>query len=493
MLQRLHEMQQEATQDKPAEWHTCRADLAFFIYHFVMIFNATEERWLPFDLWPAQEELIPALKRHRYQIVLKARQLGLTWLYLAYLLWRVVFYPAATVGLFSKTETEAIELLDFRLKGMYDRLPDWLRVGKPVTDNQTLWELPNGSRAMAFATTGGRSYTFSHVLVDEGDFQPNLPGLLSAVEPTISAGGQLMIISSSNKDEPMSRFKAIYGAAKIGANRYHHIFLPWDARPERTPEWYAEQTADSLANTGALDDLWGEYPATDTEALAARSTDKRIPGVWLQRVYLAMNPLGLLELAADADIPALPNLEIYRRRERGHRYAIGVDPAEGNPTSDPSALEVIDVETGEEVAALSGRFQPEVIAEYADKLGHYYNNAALMSERNNHGHSVILWWRHFSELRVLSGRDKRAGWLSSPMGKTALYDAITDAVKNQEVELHSFVTLRQLESIEGSTLRAPETMMDDRADAFALAQVGREVVLATKPPAPRQPTISIPG
>ena len=40
------------------------------------------------------------------------------------------------------------------------------------------------------------------------------------------------------------------------------------------------------------------------------------------------------------------------------RYVVGADPAEGNPTSDPSALEVLDADSGEEVASLAGRYEP---------------------------------------------------------------------------------------------------------------------------------------
>jgi hypothetical protein len=39
--------------------------------------------------------------------------------------------------------------------------------------------------------------------------------------------------------------------------------------------------------------------------------------------------------------------------------------------------------------------------------------------------------------------------------------------------LHSEASWHQLSSIEGNTLRAPDGMADDRADAYALAQVAR--------------------
>jgi hypothetical protein len=58
--------------------------------------------------------------------------------------------------------------------------------------------------------------------------------------------------------------------------------------------------------------------------------------------------------------------------------------------------------------------------------------------------------------------------LSNSKGKALMYDHTADAFRNRETTLHSFATFNQLASIEGSTLRAPESEPDDRADAYAL-------------------------
>jgi hypothetical protein len=50
-------------------------------------------------------------------------------------------------------------LLNFRLRGMYDRLPPLIRARAVVRDNAHEFRLSNGSAALAFPTTGGRSYT----------------------------------------------------------------------------------------------------------------------------------------------------------------------------------------------------------------------------------------------------------------------------------------------------------------------------------------------
>lgn len=468
---------------KRIEWLKCAADPAYFVHEYCFIYNATEREWLPFRMWPAQLTTLEQIATQRLLIVLKARQLGLSWLALCYVLWVMLFQPAATALVFSKREDEAVELLSNRLKGIYARLPRWMQAQAVTADSRLDWSLSNGSSANGFPTTGGRSYTGSIVLVDEADFVEDLDGLLNAVKPTIDAGGQMIMISTVDKAEPNSPFKNIYRAAKRGDTEWRPVFLPWHARPGRDEAWYAAQKADVLARTGALDDLHQEYPATDTEALAPRTLDKRIPALWIEPCYTEMRP------EPDPLAPALPGLAVYARPVEERLYVIGADPAEGNPTSDDSALTVMDVFTGEEVAALAGKFQPSELADYVDLLGRWYNDAGVMVERNNHGHAVLLALEERSKLRLLEGYDERPGWLSNRLGKALLYNETANAFRDKAVGLHNMVTYTQLASIEGATLRAPDGEHDDRADSFALAVVGRAAML-TAPTAMRQGAVA---
>jgi hypothetical protein len=423
--------------------------------------------WVPFKLWPAQRDVARQFQDNRLVVVLKARQLGLTWLALAFALWHVLLHPIATVLLFSRRDDEAVELLA-RLKGMYRRLPKWLRSHRVVRDNDHEWELSNGSRVLAFPSTAGDSYTATLAVIDEADLTPDLDALMRAVKPTIDAGGKMLLVSRADKKKPESPFKEIYRAARAGESDWCPIFLPWDARPDRDAAWYEAQWRDILARTGSLDDLAEQYPAADVEALAPRSLDKRIRPDWLQQCFVEKRPIDA------RGAPAIPGLTLYAEPVPDRKYVVGADPAEGNPTSDDSALTVLDCETGEEAAALAGRFEPAVFASHAYVIAKFFNRAAILCERNNHGHAVLLWLRgHGEGERLLRGKDDRDGWLSSTLGKTSMYDNCADACKNAAVILHSFPTFVQLSSIDGSTLRAPDGQQDDRADGFALAVCGR--------------------
>ena len=459
------------------EIHKCRKCPGYFLDSYAFIYDAVSGDWVPFRLWPAQIQTIQTVAANRLMVILKARQLGLTWLVLGFALWLILFHPAATVLLFSRRDDEAVDLLGTRLRGMYDRLPAWLKVRSFGVDNDHEWELSNGSRVLAFPTTAGDSYTATLAIVDEADLVADLDRLMRAVKPTIDGGGRMVLLSRADKSQPHSPFKRIYQAAKLRLTEWIPIFLPWNARPDRDRAWYHVQKTDALHRTGSLDDMHEQYPASDVEALQPRTLDKRIAPLWLRQCYQERTPLTDLPIEA----PSIPGLEVYALPTRGRIYVIGVDPAEGNPTSDDSALTVLDWEKGEEVASLAGKFQPSTLAGYADAIGRWYGQTCVMVERNNHGHAVLLWLGEHSQLTLLCGHDNGLGWLSSLRGKALLYEACADAFRNRETVMHSFATFTQLSSVDGSTLRAPDGEYDDRAISYALACAARRYVQIEEP------------
>jgi hypothetical protein len=457
----------------------CRADPAYFLDSYVRAYDAPSRDWIPLKLWPAQFGLVDQLHDSPLLVLLKARQLGCTSVVLGYALWLALFRPAATVLLFSRRDDEATDLLAFRMRGMYDRLPEWCqcRPNPDLPDNDHEWQLPNGSRVLAFGRVGGDSYTASMAVVDEADLIPELERLLQSVKPTVDAGGKLVLLSRPDKSRPESAFKATYRAAKEGGTAWVPYFLPWSANPSRDAAWYEGQKADSLKRTGSLDALHEQYPATDAEALAPASLDKRLPGEWLMQCYVPQEPLQQLPKGA----PSLAGLAVFVAPVAGAVYVVGADPAEGNPTSHESALKVLDVRTGEEVASLAGRLEPRVFAEAIHKLGIWYNDSAVMVLRNNHGHAVLLWlWEH-SHLARLCGHDGKEGWLESAKGKVLLYEATADAFRHGDTILHDFTTFNQLASIEGATLKGPGGVGDDRADAYATAVATTSIARGWQP------------
>lgn len=486
------------------EAQKCADDFVYFVLNYVHIYDGTEKKWIPFILWKEQQDIAIDLTVEKLVIILKARQLGMTWLVLAYALWLMLFHPAATVLLFSLRDTEAVYLLsDERLRGMYKKLPSWLMMRKWKVDKAGtevyewvprsvtvngghLWTLGNGSTAKAFPTSAGDSYTATLAIVDEADLVPDLSALLLRVKPTIDGGGQLFLVSKVNKALPLSEFKGIYRGAKAKINGWKGIFLAWWVRPSRTPEWYERQKRDAESRIGGTDDLYENYPATDAEALAPKQLDKRLPYRFLAKVYHEEQPTPVETLQR---APTMAGLRLYMLPRKNKQYVIGADPAEGNPNSDDSAMQVVDVDTGSQCAVLSGKFDVDVFASYIETLSEYYADAPALVERNNHGHAVLANLRNTTKrkkVRLINGEDKKPGYQSNKRTKVVLYDDLAQTISTDDCMIFDAKTFEQLSSIEGATLLAPEGMHEDEADAFALAQKARML----KPPASIAPMVA---
>lgn len=459
------------------EWANCEADPAYFIYNYCKILDPVEKDWIPFHLWDAQFEVLDSWLANQYNLGLKARQVGLTWEALALANWGIIFHNNYEVMLVSRRLEEAWYIAgDERLRGMYRNLPDWMKGSEVVRDNAAHWRLSNGSGARAFPSNNVDSYSANLLIIDEADHPHiDLKTLLNSAKPTIDAGGKLILISRSYKEQPMSYFKTLYRVGKAGKNEFAVTFIPWFAHPSRTQEWYDEQCRNAMETEGTLDSVYEQYPATDVQALAANTLDKRIAPQFLSRCYVEMKALPRKMLHANA--PDIPGLQIYRNPQAGEKFVLGADPAEGNPTSDDSAASVVEMDSGEEVAALAGKFEVDTFASYIKELSTYFNRAPALVERNNHGHAVILWLADNSRVRLIEGKDEKEGWQTNTVSKAELYaDAVVN-FRERDAVIHNFETLTQLQSIDGATLKAPPNMHDDRAVSFVLAQKARSVAV----------------
>ena len=480
--------------DARTEWIKCRNNVAYFIATYCHIKNERTKQWEPFVMWPAQRDALRVIALYVAVAILKARQVGLTWLVLAYILHQMTFV-GGTYLVFSIGLREAKVLLK-RLKGMHERLPPFLK-HPDDTWLTTEGKLATGGEVISLPASSGDSFTASGVFIDEADLIDDLDDLLERAEPTVNDGGWIVLNSRSNPDTPDSRFKSIYTEAKsaelagtAGERDYRTVFIPWHGRPGRGPDWYAHQCEKAMRETLSLDSVHANYPATDAEALGGRTLGKRLPVTHLARVYREdghLHPHDLppefVHLGAALRIHALP--------VQGRVYVAGGDPAEGleGDTRDDSALCVVDLLTGEEVATLHGRYEPK--EDFPEVTAHalaYYNKAAILPERNNHGHAYIGGLRRRGVV-VLNGADGRPGYPKSPASKAQLWTNVFGEVveRARETEawekdphgpappplIRDFVTYTQAKSLDADTCKAPSGKHDDVSDAWGLAQQAR--------------------
>lgn len=463
-----NEKANKINEERLVEVTACIQSFKYFVDKYCFIYDGTQSTYVPFHLWPGQYEAAEAVERDRLLLLLKARQLGMTWLCLAYALWLMQFRSDVTILLFSLRDGEACELVS-RLYEMWRRLPDWMRV--PGTSNAHSMSLQNGSIAKAFPTTAGDSYNATLAIVDEADLVPDLDRMMGRVKPTIDAGGKLFLVSRVDKKHPESFFKKAYRAIKAGEMPdWKAVFLPWSARPERNQAWYEAQKKFSVSTTGTLDWVHEQYPATPEQALAPSSLDKRFPPDWLQACFKEKKPLNPIMFKPGS--PAIPQMQVYAMPDPRRNYSLGADPAQGNPNSDDSSLVVLDDVTGEEVCTLSGKYEPAVFASMINKIALWYK-AGCMIERNNHGHAVLMWLADHGKCRVLDGPDGDKGYYTTSKTKIDGYDKLAEDIRGRRIIVHNSTGYMQLSSIEAASLSAPDDQMDDRAMAWMLANYGR--------------------
>src|SRR5690242_19534278 len=109
-----------------AEIGKCAASPIYFVNEYVQILDPQVGSWFAFKLWKAQAEVLHLMHTQRFIVGLKARQIGMTTLALAYALGEILFRPIASVMMFSRRDEEAKDML-LRLKDMYLKLPYWLQ------------------------------------------------------------------------------------------------------------------------------------------------------------------------------------------------------------------------------------------------------------------------------------------------------------------------------------------------------------------------------
>lgn len=245
---------------------------------------------IPFHLWPAQRNALDTIQHEPQVIILKARQLGISWLCIAYALWLCLFHPNKLVMVFSKDQDSANEMIR-RAKGIYQRLQR--KPAALTVDNVTTIGWSNGSRIKSFAATedAGSSYTASLTIIDEFAKMRYANELYTSVMPTIADGGKMIILSTARGEG--NPFHKLWESAVKRANSFCALFLPWSARPDRTLEWYAATERDAISPAHHKQ----EYPAIPDEAFQMIGEDRFLPS------------MALWDACLDPSLPALTEHE----------------------------------------------------------------------------------------------------------------------------------------------------------------------------------------
>lgn len=246
-----------------AEFDYCRNDVVYWANNYCVIEDKdSPEIIIPFRGWEAQNQALRDFATFRLNLILKARQMGITWIALYFCTHDLIFNIGHTVVALSKTEDDAKELVR-RMGVVLDNMPEILKGGGLtwkmtatsifITDGK----LTSTFKAFPASPSAGRSFTGNILLLDEWAFQEAAEEIWTSAYPTINrpTGGKVIGLSTIKKG---TLFEGLW----IEENAFHKIFLSVFSDPRRTQEWY-ESTAKDLGVK-----VKQEYPRTAEEALS---------------------------------------------------------------------------------------------------------------------------------------------------------------------------------------------------------------------------------
>ena len=238
------------------EYAKCLTSPAYAIETYLETFDKTQEGFVPFKLFPRQKEIIAAYERHRFNLITKPRQAGVSTTTAAYMSIKVGFAdednPEAILIIANKQDL-AFEFLS-KIKDFLSQLPRWVwgseYYGNPKNEAKTIFltdskkeiRLPNGSRVKAVATSKDalRGFTPTYLVMDEAAYIDNGAEVFGAALTALGTGGKATLISTPKGMDAL--YYKTYDQAKKKKNNFNIIEMKWyeDMRYNKDLRWIKE-------------------------------------------------------------------------------------------------------------------------------------------------------------------------------------------------------------------------------------------------------------
>jgi hypothetical protein len=204
------------------------------------------------------KEVYDCVENNKYSVIVKSRQMFFTHYFAAYYLWMVMFKENVRLGVMNQNEDDAADLLDTRIRPLYERLPEGYPWPKLEIKRLTIINEAMTSRIVATASTANkmRGKTFTRVWLDEFGFQENQEATLRSAMAAVKGPIAKLIINSTpvprslyeelgRKEldvnfEPIERMQ---GVTEYRNNRGHCVlYVHHTADPNKRSEEWIEET-----------------------------------------------------------------------------------------------------------------------------------------------------------------------------------------------------------------------------------------------------------
>lgn len=435
----------------------CAADIKYYATKYVYLQNQNTqkvEKWLP---WPYLLDLIDIIQDHNVIYILKASQLGISWLMAIINDWMANFGETSKCLLLSQGQTEAYDLLA-KVEFIHKHIPPEIALPIENSNREYISFKGNYSQIRALPSTEKAGHGFQGTIVtrDELARHEHARENFKAVSRAIDSGGKLVELSTANKEDPTNYFQektsefyyhpeTTKEVLKSGVELYTNphkpgiclVFLPWNLRPVRAEgmtlqEWWDSRVVPKYTPL----EIEEQYPQRIEDVFKASKTRAYFD-------YQALEDMGF-----DVCPPIRQNeidtqngiIRIYKLPIKGRRYVVYTDPSDG--VEDPFVTGVLDYITGEVVASASGMIKADLVGKIHNTLVKAYNDATNSFEYTGSVGGIfstvldMLNTPSQAPRRKPDGKieeDKRGQWISKEYKEMILGDLAFAITKRQLV------------------------------------------------------------
>lgn len=439
-----------------------------------------------------------AFERRRGQrnIVLKARQMGLTTWVAARFFLKTITQPGTLTLEVAHTQEAAEEI--FRIVHRFvDWLPDSLRRGALRTARSNVRQIVFPAidaqyRVVSAADrNAGRGLTVQNLHCSElvrwpGDAAETLAGLRAAMAP-----GAELVMESTPQGVGGCFHQEWIKAKETGTVRH---FFPWwmesAYRADAVDEASLTEEEQALIRLNHLDLRQIGYRRrirADFRGLARQEYAEDAESCFLASGECIFELAAVEERMKSAPEPAERRrngeLDIWLPPVKGKEYLVAVDPAGGGSEGDYSAAQVLEMETGLQCAEFAAHIGGLELARFITSLAAEYNSAWLVVERNNHGTGVLALVEtacHYSRIVRQNGQP---GWLTTSLSRPAMLGRLGAALVEEPGLFQSRRLLGECRSfvrLPNGATGAQAGTHDDRVMAMAIALAARAELSAKR-------------
>tara|TARA_R100000458_G_scaffold1977_4_gene1664 strand:- start:11439 stop:12926 length:1488 start_codon:yes stop_codon:yes gene_type:complete len=431
------------------EFNKCADDPVHFIKNYIKIIHPLRGQ-VPFDLYNFQTRIVNEIDSHRFNIIKKFRQAGVTTIMCAYALWFIIFQEKKNVMVVSIGDRESTSFLG-RVVDMYDELPSWLKPGVREKNKHNL-VLNTASRIRSQPAGAGRGESVSLLIVDEAAFIPDMAEFWAAMYPTLSTGGNAVLLSTVNGMSNL--YYEIYKGAERGENTFNVIDIFWREHPEYTEKW-AEEMRPALG-----DRMWSqEY---ECDFLGTGDT------------FINADTLRRMTDNTNKEFHSKYNnrMRVFSDADQFHTYVVAVDASFGRE-KDYSAFHIINMYNGEQVAEFySNNISLKAFAKIIHDEATRYNTAYVSVERNGLGLALIEeLWDELEYENMWCDEKGDIGLLVTTKNRDIILSVLEEGLRTSRYKINSSRTVKELQTFiitENGKMEADEGYNDDLVMSLAI-------------------------